>query len=342
MNLWYANMSLPYPSPMLMIIQRFAFASKAKPKLVDISPKPQSASDSGRSPRLDHERLVPSTPAQRQREVSAFSPDTPSERVDSGYATRQSFSSMDWDGFDEDDFTECSSIDSKSATSTVIGQESSNDYDSPPLQDEETLQPMPTPPQSPHSPLTGSNLSEKEEWDIEWTLDNLRESVTHYWTKLNLTSPVIIHIRRGEEEPILRPFRKIFRRVSDNLLSIFCASLIAHNYVVSICSSGGTTPSDYHPSLFGLNRVPPKASALLGFNDIHNQPGPPPKRYTDKILNDSSQLWKEFDDLVDQLLSQICGRTGDEAMKSAALVLILTLQTNVGQRPGLSPSFSQL
>ena len=214
---------------MLTIIQRFAVASKAKPKLVNISPRPQSTmSNSTRSPSLKDQHAVPYTPDQRQQEVSAFSPDTPSERVDSGYAAGPSYSSRDGDYMDDGYYTDASSVSSESASSTVIGQKSSKSNDSPCLQSQETIDPIATPLQKPNSPArVSSNMSEREElekwWDHEWTLDQLDHSVRDFpRNMLKLTSPVIVFLRKQRESPNTAIPEDISRGLGESLGLSLC------------------------------------------------------------------------------------------------------------------------
>lgn len=316
---------------MLTIIQRFAVASKAKPKLVNISPRPQSTmSNSTRSPSLKDQHAVPYTPDQRQQEVSAFSPDTPSERVDSGYAAGPSYSSRDGDYMDDGYYTDASSVSSESASSTVIGQKSSKSNDSPCLQSQETIDPIATPLQKPNSPArVSSNMSEREElekwWDHEWTLDQLDHSVRDFpRNMLKLTSPVIVFLRQSNEKALIRPFRKIFPAVSESLLDCLCAALIAHNYIVSLSPNRRST-SHHNSNLSGLETIPEKASATLGIQSFYG----PPAHFREKILSTrGAELRKDLNMIVDYLLFAVCGRS-DDTLKSAVLVLIHVLEAKI-------------
>ncbi|RJE24843.1 hypothetical protein PHISCL_02797 [Aspergillus sclerotialis] len=311
---------------------RFAVASKAKPKLVDISPRPQSVmSNSTRSPSLKDKHPVPCTPDQRQQEVSAFSPDTPSERVDSGYVARNSYTSRDGDYVDDGYCTETSSMSLGSANSTVIGQKSSKSNDSPCLQSEETINAITTPLQKPNSPpRVSSTMSEREQlekwWDHEWTLDQLDHSVRDFpRNMLRLTSPVIMFLRQSNEKALIRPFRKIFPLVSESLLDCLCAALIAHNYIVSLSPNRGSTTSRHNSNLSGLEIIPEKASATLGIQSFHG----PPAHFREKILSTrGAELQKDLGMIVDYLLFAICGRS-DDTLKSAVLVLIQVLEAKI-------------
>lgn len=303
-------------------MQRFAVASKTKPKLVDISPKhsPEiSVSSTGPSP-----KPVPCTPDQRQQEVSAFSPDTPSERVDSGYGTRHSYDSLVENGKDDYEYKETGSTDSDSVGSTVICPTPSLSHGSAYVPPETLVKPAATPFYKPRSSSTAvTNMSESEQlekwWDHEWTLDQLEHSVKDFpRNMLRLTSPVIMFLRQNNEKALIRPFRNIFPAVTEKLLDCLCAALIAYNYITSISSSRRSTS-------FHLGIVPEKASATLGIQVLHGSPA----HFKERVLGSRSvELRKHLNMIVDYLLFAICGRP-DETLKSAVLVVAQILEANV-------------
>ncbi|KAJ5651878.1 hypothetical protein N7507_009304 [Penicillium longicatenatum] len=329
---------------------RFAVASKPKnkPRLVDIArqsspmPPPQSL--------LPHP--VPMTPDQRQEEVSAFSPDTPLETPldmsDSGYGTRESGYSLDTyeDGKDDDVYTDPGSLTSDSVTSTVIGErpgtaQGERDTFSQPEIRSGSLSPEATP-QPDNSPNRRSTTSVKEEsdeatpWDDadhewtlddhQWTLDELERSVKDFPRHmLRLTSPAILHVRKSDDKNFLRPFRTIFPEVTENLLDCLCAALIARNYLLSL-----STIHRHKPSLlarndtYGIDAIPTKAYSTLGIQLPSGSPG----RTKDRVLGSrSSELRRQVEAIIDNLLFAICGRS-DEVLKSAIEVLAQVLEVN--------------
>lgn len=333
----------------LILSQRFAVASKPKnkPRLVDIarqsSPMPPPSL-------LPHP--LPMTPDQRQEEVSAFSPDTPLETPldmsDSGYGTRESGYSLSAyeDGKDDDVYTDPGSLTSDSVTSTVIGerpstaQEERDTFHQPEIRSG-SVSPEAAPPNE-HSPSRRSTKSVNEEsdeatpWDDadhewtlddhQWTLDELEHSVKDFPRHmLRLTSPAILHVRKSDDKNFLRPFRTIFPEVTENLLDCLCAALIARNYLLSL-----STIHRHKPSLlarndtYGIDAIPTKAYSTLGIQLPSGSPG----RTKDRVLGSrSSELRRQVEGIIDNLLFAICGRS-DEVLKSAIEVLAQVLEVN--------------
>ncbi|KAJ5917877.1 hypothetical protein N7454_010252 [Penicillium verhagenii] len=327
---------------------RFAVASKPKnkPRLVDIarqsSPMPPPPS------LLPHP--LPMTPDQRQEEVSAFSPDTPLDNPldmsDSGYGTRESGYSLSnyEDSKDDDVYTDPGSLTSDSVTSTVVGERPGS------AQGEREGSPQPEirsgsvspegTPQRRHSPSRNPPSCEKaesddatpwddarHEWtvdDHQWTLDELEHSVKDFPRHmLRLTSPAILHVRKSDDRDFLRPFRTIFPGVTENLLDCLCAALIARNYLLSLSTIHRHKPSLLaRNDIYGIDAIPTKAYSTLGIQLPSGSPG----HIKDRVLSSrSSDLRREVERIIDNLLFAICGRS-DETLKSAIEVLAQVLE----------------
>ncbi|OJJ43446.1 hypothetical protein ASPZODRAFT_19538 [Penicilliopsis zonata CBS 506.65] len=302
---------------------RLAFATK--PRLVDISR--QSSHSMGFIPPIPQHPIIPSTPDQQLHEVSAFSPDTPLEMPDSGYAAYSYLAEEypDANGHGHDQYSDSASATSESVASTVVGDETDSEKlgsFSPPktVSNKNTTRQ----PAVHDSPSGLSNMSDKEWWDHEWTLDQLDQSVKDFpRAMLRLTSPVIMFLRKSDEDAILRPFRKIFPDVPENLLDCLCAVLIARNYIVPLANSyrkhngpshGNTQP---HP-----DPASKKGRTPLG---VHC-PTPSASQFRDRVLGARSvELRKDLDNLIDKLLLATSGRT-DETIKAAITVLTQVLE----------------
>ncbi|KAL5358162.1 hypothetical protein BJX96DRAFT_173191 [Aspergillus floccosus] len=313
-------------------------ASKSKPKLVDISR--QSSPATSYSIPTPPQQPLPCTPDQRLQEISAFSPETPLAMSDSGYGTHRScYTPEDYPGDKEDDSVDAVSISSGSASETVVchsDRPGADDQIRPKSMPKPTLRVHPRPTTKP-SQRHSSNPSPREElekwWDHEWTIDQLEQSVKEFpRNMLKLTSPVIMFLRQNNEKALIRPFRKIFPEVAENLLDSLCAALIAQNYVVSLSAMSfpnrRTSNFSQKPSLSRLDtvpeKVPEKACSTLG---IH-YPQTSPTRVKDRVLGSRSMdLRKELDRIVNNLLFAISGKQ-DETLKAAVLVLAQVLETN--------------
>lgn len=253
-----------------------------------------------------HQHLVPSTPDHRQQEVSAFSPDTPLEIADSGYATHLACFSLDDSGDDkeDDDYTDASSI-------TI----SPNKTDQPP---NATLAPKPD-----ASPGTSSNKSEREQlekwWDHEWTIDQLEQSVKDFpESKLKLTSPVIMFLRESDEKSLTRQFKKVFPDAAEYQLDCLCASLIARNYIFELCSNNRRNSGLSHR----LNVASEKNCPNLGIRFAQALPS----QIKDQVLGSrSTELCKDLDAMVNDMLFAVTGKA-DETVKSAITVLAQVLE----------------
>ncbi|KAI9039152.1 uncharacterized protein KD926_009901 [Aspergillus affinis] len=319
----------------------FAVASKTKPKLVDISR--QSSPAMSYSMPTPTQRTAPSTPDHRQHEISAFSPDTPLEMSDSGYITHHCPSPKEHQTIkEEDEYTDTSSLNGESVGETVICDKMATSQEIPrlpPKSPQRSPQRSPakpdlkpttqSSPKAQASPGRSSNTSEKEElekwWDHEWTIDQLEHSAKDFpRNMLKLTSPVIMFLRHNNEKALIRPFRKIFPEVAENLLDNLCAVLIARNYLISLASINRRNSNFSHkPSLSRLDTVPEKASSGLGMQ--YSQPTP--ARVKNRILGArSTELCKDLDRIVDNLIFAICGKH-DEHLKSSVLVLAQVLET---------------
>ncbi|KAJ5288774.1 hypothetical protein N7478_001804 [Penicillium angulare] len=332
---------------------RFAVASKPKnkPRLVEIA-RQSSPSMPPPPPPILNPHPLPMTPDQRQEEVSAFSPDTPLntplDMSDSGYGTRESAYSLESyeDIKDDDAYTDPGSLTSDSVTSTVVGERPDT------AQGERNKSPRPeirsgsVSPEATlrtdHIPSPKSNGPKKEEpeeatpWDEadhqwtlddhEWTLDELEHSVKDFPRHmLRLTSPAILHVRKSDDRDFLRPFRTIFPDVTESLLDCLCAALIARNYLLSL-----STLHRHKPSLlartdtYGIDAIPTKAYSTLGIQIPSGSPG----RVKDRVLGPrSTELRREVERIIDNLLFAICGRS-DETLKSAIEVLAQVLEVN--------------
>ncbi|KAJ5555111.1 hypothetical protein N7461_003581 [Penicillium sp. DV-2018c] len=328
---------------------RFVVASKTKPKLVDIARQSSPSVPLAPPPAL-LPQAIPTTPDQRQEEVSAFSPDTPLDLSDSGYETRHSRYSFDSfddttvDVDDDDAYTDPGSLTSSdSVGSTVIGErpesaQGEREICPHPEIRSGSVSPKASSPPAPHSPGRTSAMSNKEEekprlwhhdWtldDHEWTLDELDHSVKDFPRHmLRLTSPVIVFLRKNDEKALIRPFRTIFPDVTENLLDCLCAALLARNYLLSLSAIHRTKPSaSSREEAYALDAVPTKAYSTLGIQ----LPSRSPRRSKDRILGPrSTELRKHLERIVDNLLFAICGRS-DPTLKSAVEVLAQVLETN--------------
>ncbi|KAL2853927.1 hypothetical protein BJY01DRAFT_258568 [Aspergillus pseudoustus] len=303
-----------------------AVKSKTKPKLVDIS-RQSSPAMSYSLPPSNH--IIPATPDQSLPEVSAFSPDTPLEMSDSGYATNHQARSPKARVADED--TDSVSMASENASETVVCDNSAdNDARQNLQQKAETPVKTHLSPKIHASPSSSStSKSEKEElekwWDHEWTIDQLEHSVKDFPQNIpRLTSPVVMFLRRNQERSLIRPFRQIFPDAPESLLDSLCAVLIAKNYLVSLPSLGRRVANTPARAQFAkLNTVPEKASSILGMKFAQQ----PPSRIRDQVLGSrSSKLHQDLDRIIEDLLFTLHG-PADEALRSAVLVLIQVLET---------------
>ncbi|KAL3453998.1 hypothetical protein BJX65DRAFT_301795 [Aspergillus insuetus] len=305
-----------------------AVKSKTKPKLVDIS-RQSSPAMSYSLPTPTH--IIPATPDQSLPEVSAFSPDTPLEMSDSGYATNNLAGPAKRRETDRVNApTESGSVIPEDASETVICGVLAEDNN---RQKPQSKTGMPveavTSPKTQTSPGASSSKMEKEElekwWDHEWTIDQLEHSVKDFPQNiLRLTSPVVMFLRRNQERSLIRPFRQIFPDAPESLLDSLCAVLIAKNYLLSLPSSSrraASTPPRAQSTK--LDTVPEKASSILGMKFAQ----PPPSRVRDQVLGSrSGKLHQDLDRIIDDLLFSLHGPS-DEALKSATLVLIQVLET---------------
>ncbi|KAJ5357599.1 hypothetical protein N7541_004757 [Penicillium brevicompactum] len=323
---------------------RFVVASKTKPKLVDIARQSPVSVALPPPPSL-LPQTVPTTPDQRQEEVSAFSPDTPLDMSDSGYGTRDSrysFDSYDDGKPDDDDaYTDPGSLTSSdSVGSTVVCERPESAQGERELQQLEirsgSVSPKAASPAPPPSPGRSSNKSEKQDekpqlwpqdWNLddhEWTLDELDHSVKDFpRNMLRLTSPVILFLRKSDEEPFIKPFRTIFPDVSENLLDCLCAALLARNYLLSLSAKHRNKPSVSTRNDYIADSVPTKAYSTLGIQ-IPSASTTKPK---DRVFAARSvELRPHLERIVDNLLFAICGRS-DPTLKAAVEVLAQVLET---------------
>lgn len=265
---------------------------------------------------------------------------------DSGYGTRDSgYSIQSYDDSKDDDdaYTDPGSLTSDSVTSTVVCErpESSHGeretFPHPEIRSG-SVSPKASSKRSLHSPVGSSNMSDKDdekqrlwhhEWtldDHEWTLDELDHSVKDFPRHmLRLTSPVIVFLRKNDEKALLRPFRTIFPDVTENLLDCLCAALLARNYLLSLSTTHRhkpSVPSRNEP--YTVDAVPTKAYSTLG---IHIPSGSPAKMNHRILESRSSDLQRELERIIDNLLFAICGRS-DPTLKSAVEVLAQVLETN--------------
>ncbi|KAJ5830509.1 uncharacterized protein N7525_008762 [Penicillium rubens] len=327
---------------------RFVVASKTKPKLVDIA-RQSSPSPPLLPPPCLQPNTVPTTPDQRQEEVSAFSPDTPLDMSDSGYGTRDSgysFDSFEGSKVDDDDdaYTDPGSLTSSdSVGSTVICEKPES------TQGEREISPQPeirsgsvspkaSSPPTTHAPGRKSPMSEQEDekprilhhdWtldDHEWTLDELDHSVKDFPRHmLRLASPVMVFLRKNDEKALIKPFRTIFPDVTENLLDGLCAALLARNYLLSLSTTCRTKPTTSpRKDAYTIDGVPKKAYNTLG---IQLPPGSASKPKDPLFSSRSADLQTQLERIVDNLLFAICGRS-DPTLKSAVEVLAQVLETN--------------
>lgn len=326
---------------------RFVVASKTKPKLVDIA-RQSSPSPPLLPPPCLLPNTVPTTPDQRQEEVSAFSPDTPLDMSDSGYGTRgsgYSFDSYDSKVDDDDDaLTDPGSLTSSdSVGSTVICEkhESAQGERGASPQPEirsGSVSPKASSPPPTHSPGRASIMSEKEDekpriwhhdWtldDHEWTLDELDHSVKDFPRHmLRLASPVMVFLRKNDEKALIRPFRTIFPDVTENLLDCLCAALLARNYLLSLSTLRTKSPFSPRKDAYAIDGVPKKAYNTLG---IQLPSGSASKPKDPLFSARSAELQTQLERIVDNLLFAICGRS-DPTLKSAVEVLAQVLETTV-------------
>ncbi|KAL6233585.1 hypothetical protein BDW75DRAFT_185955 [Aspergillus navahoensis] len=305
-----------------------AVKSKMKPKLVDIS-RQTSPAMSYSLPTPTH--TIPATPDHSLPEVSAFSPDTPLELSDSGYAPHNPVSlprGQKGDGGGVN--TELCSAASGKVSKTIMGDPGAGNGDDP------ETEPKPPHPSkvapsfevqaSPRAPSTKSDQEELEKlWDHEWTIDQLEHSVKDFpQNMLRLTSPVVVFLRHNQERALMRPFRQIFPDAPQSLLDSLCAVLIAKNYLHSLPSfSRKTTNMQPRAQTSRLNTVPEKANSILGIKFAQ----PQPSRIRDQVLGSrSSKLLDDLDSILDNLLFTLRS-PHDGALKSAVLVLIQVLET---------------
>ncbi|EAW21898.1 uncharacterized protein NFIA_070690 [Aspergillus fischeri NRRL 181] len=309
------------------VILDLTSCSITKPKLVDISRQS--------SPAMSHtlpnttQHPIPSTP-DMPKEISAFSPDTPLEMSDSGYVTHNScYSPDEFQDDKESHYTDSISTHSETASETIVCEKmvlKEGPSFSPPKPKHGTR--ADSPPKSQTSPARSSNMSEKEErrwWDHEWTIEQLEQSVKDFpRNMLKLTSPVIMFLRQNNEKALIRPFRKIFPDVAENLLDCLCAVLIARNYVASLASTHrGTSSLSYRSTLSRLDPVheKPNSTPATQFTPAS------PSRIRDRVLGPrSTELRTDLDRIVDNLLFAVSGRS-DETLKSAVLVLTQVLES---------------
>jgi hypothetical protein len=321
-----------------------AVASKMRPKLVDIS-RPSSSGTTFSVPiHPPPSWRRPSTPERRSiNEISAFSPDTPQDVPDSGYVTQQSNrSSEESHEFNDDDYVDALDFGASSDTTgnlslavDLFSEKLSvrNGYVSCYKRHYAPSYSRKDPPHTPPavSPRTVEQESLAKWWDYEWTLDQLEESIKKFPKQtLRLTSPVIILIRQNHEKALLRPFRKIFSGIPDNLIDYLCAALIAKNYLVSMAAThhkpnySMTPPLTQIPNnnLSKLDSVPEKARATLGIT----LPTSNKFQVADRLMGTRSlDLQKGLDRIVDKLLYTICGRH-DDTLKASVAVLMQVLE----------------
>ncbi|KAL1963775.1 hypothetical protein VTN77DRAFT_7841 [Rasamsonia byssochlamydoides] len=326
----------------------FAVASKTKPKLVDISRRSSSVTSFSVQIHPPPSWRRPSTPEQCSNEISAFSPDTPQELPDSGYATQQSnHSSEGSQDFCEEDYADCA-LGLRSPAeppftgdiafrSFMFGGKPHDSKHRPVPSSQKPASSSPEVGKRPHlrtppplSPKTVDQETLEKWWDYEWTLDQLELSVKDFpKSMLRLTSPVIILLRQNHEEALLRPFRKIFPGVTESLLDYLCAALIARNYLVSMASthhprdSSSLTFAQPSTNLSRLDSVPEKARATLGLT----LPSASRFQIAERLMGSRSlELRKGLDRIVDKLIFTICGRS-DDTLKAAVVVLTQVLES---------------
>ncbi|CBF76816.1 hypothetical protein AN9485.2 [Aspergillus nidulans FGSC A4] len=304
-----------------------AVKSKMKPKLVDIS-RQSSPAMSYSLPTPTHP--IPATPDHSLPEVSAFSPDTPLELSDSGYATQNPvFLPKNRKGGGESLNTDQCSVASGTMGKTIIGDPGAGNGDESETEPKPPPHKVAPPSEQQASPRAASTKSDKEEleklWDHEWTIDQLEHSVNDFpQNMLRLTSPVVVFLRHNQERALMRPFRQIFPNAPTSILDSLCAVLIAKNYLLSLPSlSRKTTNMQLSAQISRLDTVPEKANSILGMKFAQ----PQPSRIRDQVLGSrSSKLLEDLDSILDNLLFTLRG-PHDEALKSAVLVLMQVLET---------------
>jgi hypothetical protein len=298
-----------------------------KPKLVDIS-RQSSPAMSYSLPTPTH--TIPATPDHSLPEVSAFSPDTPLELSDSGYATQNPvFLPKNRKGGGESLNTDQCSVASGTMGKTIIGDPGAGNGDESETEPKPPPHKVAPPSEQQASPRAASTKSDKEEleklWDHEWTIDQLEHSVNDFpQNMLRLTSPVVVFLRHNQERALMRPFRQIFPNAPTSILDSLCAVLIAKNYLLSLPSlSRKTTNMQLSAQISRLDTVPEKANSILGMKFAQ----PQPSRIRDQVLGSrSSKLLEDLDSILDNLLFTLRG-PHDEALKSAVLVLMQVLET---------------
>ncbi|KGO75356.1 hypothetical protein PITC_001560 [Penicillium italicum] len=329
---------------------RFVVASKTKPKLVDIARQSSPALPLIPPPCL-LPNTVPTTPDQRQEEVSVFSPDTPLDMFGYGYGTRHSgypFDRHDGSKVDDDDYdayTDPGSLTSSdSVGSTVICEKpesAQGERESIPQPEirSGSVSPKASSPPTTHSPGPASIISVKEDenpriwhhdWtldDHEWTLDELERSVKDFPRHmLRLASPVMVFLRKNDEKTLIKPFRIIFPNVTENLIDCLCAALLARNYLLSLSTIHRTkTPIPPRKDAYAIDGVPKKAYNTLG---IQLPSGSASKPKDTLFGSRSMELQTHLERIVENLLFAICGRS-DPTLKSAVEVLAQVLETTV-------------
>ncbi|KAL2868455.1 uncharacterized protein BJX67DRAFT_59083 [Aspergillus lucknowensis] len=304
-----------------------AVKSKTKPKLVDISRQSSPAMSCSLSTPT---HTIPATPDQSLPEVSAFSPDTPLETPDSGYVTHNpTYSSKGHVDDKRDVHMDSSFVTRRSFKEIDVPNNAAEENDRPkPRQIGDATAiaaPLSEAQGSPGASSSRSERDELERWDHEWTIDQLEHSVQNFPQNiLRLTSPVVMFLRHNHERALIRPFRRIFPDAPESLLDSLCAVLIAKNYLLTLPSSSRRTVQLPPRAQFTkLGTVPEKASSVLGMKFAQ----PPPLRIRDQVLGSrGSKLQQDLDRIVDDLLFTLRGPP-DEALKSAALVLIQVLET---------------
>ncbi|KAL5337591.1 hypothetical protein BJX70DRAFT_233744 [Aspergillus crustosus] len=300
-----------------------AVKSKMKPKLVDIS-RQSSPAMSYSLPTPTN--IIPATPDQSLPEVSAFSPDTPLEMPDGGYASHNLIYSPKQRG-EKGNFTGMSAASAIDPSGTAI-HDQARESEGRPMKQNAAREGVPSP--KIHTSLfTTSNKSDKAElekwWDHEWTIDQLEQSVKEFpQNMLRLTSPVVMFLRHNHERALIRPFRQIFPSAPETLLDSLCAVLIAKNFLLSLPYLGRRAVDLPSRAQFSkLDTVPEKTSSILGMKFAQT----PPSRIRDQVLGSrSSKLYQDIDRIVDNLLSTIRGPP-EEALASAILILIQVLET---------------
>ncbi|KAL4739129.1 hypothetical protein BDV11DRAFT_170384 [Aspergillus similis] len=304
-----------------------AVKSKMKPKLVDIS-RQSSPAMSYSLPTPTH--TMPATPDHSMPEVSAFSPDTPLELSDTGYATHNPVSlPKSHKGDSEDLNTDQCSVASGTISKTITSDSGAGNGDDSGRVPKPPPHKVAPPSELQASPRAASIKADKEElerlWDHEWTIDQLEHSVNDFpQNMLRLTSPVVVFLRHNQERALMRPLRQIFPDAPPSILDSLCAVLIAKNYLLSLPSlSRKTTNMQFRAQISRLDTVSGKANSILGMKFAQ----PQPLRIRDQVLGSrSSKLLEDLDSILDNLLFTLRG-PHDEALKSAVLALIQVLET---------------